>query len=106
MVGTEAGGALKNVVAVAAGIARAMGLGDNALAALATRGLAEMTRVAVRLGADIGLRCHGCGRRPSGSAQHHPCGRPQKRVGPRCGVFVHPAVLNQNKGDKLLCRDF
>ena len=52
VVGTEAGGALKNVVAVAAGIARAMGLGDNALAALATRGLAEMTRVAVRLGAD------------------------------------------------------
>ena len=52
VVGAEAGGALKNVVAVAAGIARAMGLGDNALAALATRGLAEMTRVAVRLGAD------------------------------------------------------
>ena len=52
VVGTEAGGALKNVVAVAAGIARAMGLGDNALAALATRGLAEMTRVSVRLGAD------------------------------------------------------
>lgn len=48
--GMELGGALKNVFAIAAGICRGMGLGDNALAALVTRGLAEMTRLGVALG--------------------------------------------------------
>ena len=42
--GVELGGALKNVLALAGGICIGLGLGDNALAALMTRGLAEMTR--------------------------------------------------------------
>lgn len=51
-VGVELGGALKNVVGLAAGIAAGLGLGDNAMAALMTRGLAEMTRLGVAMGAD------------------------------------------------------
>jgi glycerol-3-phosphate dehydrogenase (NAD(P)+) len=50
--GVEIGGALKNVMAVATGIAEGLGLGFNARAALITRGLAEMTRLGVKLGAD------------------------------------------------------
>jgi len=50
--GVELGGALKNVMAVATGIAEGLGLGFNARAALVTRGLAEMTRLGVALGAD------------------------------------------------------
>ncbi|MBE3075722.1 MAG: NAD(P)H-dependent glycerol-3-phosphate dehydrogenase, partial [Actinobacteria bacterium] len=52
--GVELGGALKNVMAVATGIAEGLGLGFNARAALITRGLAEMTRLGVALGADAG----------------------------------------------------
>ncbi len=51
-VGVEVGGAVKNVLAIATGIADGMGLGLNARAALVTRGLAEMTRLGVALGAD------------------------------------------------------
>lgn len=51
LVGVELGGALKNVMAVATGIAEGMGLGNNSRAALITRGLAEMTRLGVALGA-------------------------------------------------------
>lgn len=50
--GVELGGALKNVMAVATGIADGLGLGYNARAALITRGLAEMTRLGTALGAD------------------------------------------------------
>jgi len=49
--GAELGGALKNVVAIAAGVVMGAGLGDSARAALMTRGYAEMTRLALRLGA-------------------------------------------------------
>ena len=49
--GAELGGALKNVVAIAAGVVIGAGLGDSARAALMTRGFAEMTRLAVALGA-------------------------------------------------------
>jgi glycerol-3-phosphate dehydrogenase (NAD(P)+) len=52
VVGVEAGGALKNVMAIATGIADGLGLGENARAALVTRGLAEMTRLAVALGGE------------------------------------------------------
>jgi glycerol-3-phosphate dehydrogenase (NAD(P)+) len=52
VVGVELGGALKNVMAVATGIAEGLGLGFNARAALITRGLAEMTRLGVALGAE------------------------------------------------------
>jgi glycerol-3-phosphate dehydrogenase (NAD(P)+) len=51
-VGVEVGGAVKNVLAIATGIADGMGLGQNARAALITRGLAEMTRLGVALGAE------------------------------------------------------
>jgi glycerol-3-phosphate dehydrogenase (NAD(P)+) len=50
VVGVEIGGALKNVMAIAAGICDGLQLGHNARAALITRGLAEMTRLGVRLG--------------------------------------------------------
>lgn len=50
VVGVEVGGALKNVIAIATGIADGLGLGENARAALITRGLAEITRLAVALG--------------------------------------------------------
>ena len=51
VVGVELGGSLKNVMAVAAGIVEGVGLGFNSRAALITRGLAEMTRLGVALGA-------------------------------------------------------
>lgn len=50
VVGVEIGGALKNVIAIAAGVVEGLGLGHNALAALITRGLAEVTRVACAAG--------------------------------------------------------
>jgi glycerol-3-phosphate dehydrogenase (NAD(P)+) len=50
VVGCELGGAIKNIVAIAAGIVDTMGFGDNAMAALMTRGLAELTRLGTRLG--------------------------------------------------------
>ena len=71
VVGVEIGGALKNVIAIAAGVVEGMGLGPNAQAALVTRGLAEITRLASALGGkretlsglaglgDLVLTCHG-----------------------------------------------
>ena len=50
VVGIEIGGALKNVIAIAAGVVEGLGLGHNALAALITRGLAEITRLACAAG--------------------------------------------------------
>ncbi len=52
IIGVELGGALKNIVAIAAGVCDGLDLGDNALAALMTRGLAEMSRLGVAMGAD------------------------------------------------------
>ena len=54
VVGVELGGALKNIIALAAGMCDGAGLGQNARAGLITRGLAEVTRLAVTLGADPG----------------------------------------------------
>jgi glycerol-3-phosphate dehydrogenase (NAD(P)+) len=50
VVGVELGGALKNVIAIAAGVCDGLGLGHNTIAALITRGLAEITRLAVACG--------------------------------------------------------
>ncbi len=50
LIGVELGGAYKNVVAIGAGICHGLKLGHNAIAALITRGLAEMTRLAVKMG--------------------------------------------------------
>lgn len=70
-VGVELGAALKNVIAIAAGVCAGLGLGGNTLAALVTRGLAEITRLAVAAGGqartlaglaglgDLVLTCHG-----------------------------------------------
>lgn len=52
IVGVELGGALKNVIAIAAGAVDALGFGDNAKSAIVTRGLAEITRLGVAAGAD------------------------------------------------------
>ena len=52
VIGCEVAGALKNVMAIAAGMADGMGFGDNTKAALLTRGLAELTRLGVALGGD------------------------------------------------------
>ena len=51
MIGAELGGALKNVIAIACGMVEGAGLGASARAALMTRGFAEMTRLAVAMGA-------------------------------------------------------
>jgi len=52
LIGVEIGGSVKNVMALAAGMADGLGLGDNAKAALVTRGLAEITRLGLAMGAD------------------------------------------------------
>lgn len=52
VVGVEIGGAVKNVIALAVGMAKGMGMGDNTMASLLTRGLAETARFGIRLGAD------------------------------------------------------
>ena len=71
VLGVELGGALKNVIAIAAGASVGLGLGHNATAALVTRGLAEMTRLCVKCGGealtlsglsglgDLALTCYG-----------------------------------------------
>ncbi len=53
IIGVEIGGALKNVIALAAGIADGLGYGDNTKAALITRGMAEITRLALAMGAHM-----------------------------------------------------
>ena len=52
IVGVQMGGVVKNIIAIAAGVSDGLSLGQNARAALITRGLAEMTRLAVRMGGD------------------------------------------------------
>ena len=54
--GVEVGGAIKNVLAIAAGACDGLGFGHNARAALITRGLAEITRLAVALGGAAATR--------------------------------------------------
>ncbi|CAN5635148.1 NAD(P)H-dependent glycerol-3-phosphate dehydrogenase [soil metagenome] len=53
VVGTELGGSVKNVIAIAAGMVAGLGFGSNTIAALITRGLAEMTRLALKEGAKL-----------------------------------------------------
>lgn len=52
VIGVELGGSLKNVIAIASGFAHTMGLGDNCLGSLLTRGMAEVVRVSINLGAN------------------------------------------------------
>ena len=53
MLGVELGGALKNIIALGAGVSDGMGFGDNAKAAMMTRGITEMTRLGLAMGADM-----------------------------------------------------
>ncbi|WP_116997137.1 NAD(P)H-dependent glycerol-3-phosphate dehydrogenase [Desertimonas flava] len=53
VIGCELGGALKNVVAIASGIAQGLGVGDNTRAMVMTRGLAELTRLGVAMGGEL-----------------------------------------------------
>ena len=53
VIGVELGGSLKNVIAIASGFASSMGLGDNLRGSLLTRGMAEMARIAIALGAKV-----------------------------------------------------
>ena len=53
VVGTEISGAVKNVIALAVGMAEGLGMGDNSKASIITRGLAETTRLGLALGADV-----------------------------------------------------
>ena len=53
VIGCEIGGALKNVIAIAAGIGEGLGVGDNTRAAVITRGLAELARLGVAMGAEM-----------------------------------------------------
>ena len=52
VIGCELGGALKNVVAIACGIAQGLGVGDNTRAMVMTRGLSELTRLGVAMGGE------------------------------------------------------
>lgn len=54
IIGVELGGSLKNIIALGAGISDGMGFGDNAKAAMMTRGITEMCRLGVAMGADAG----------------------------------------------------
>ena len=54
VVGCEVGGVVKNIIAIAAGMAEGMGFGDNTRATIITRGLAEMTRLGMAMGAQAG----------------------------------------------------
>ena len=90
IVGVEVGGAVKNVLAIATGLCDGLGLGLNARAALITRGLAEMTRLGVALGARR-RHLHGpVGPGRPGAHRHRrpepqPPGRPAAGAGPaRC----------------------
>ena len=88
VIGVELGGALKNVIAIAAGISAGVGLGYNSTAALITRGIAEITRLAVACGArretlaglsgvgDLVLTC-------TGSLSRNRTRRPGARPGPQ-----------------------
>jgi glycerol-3-phosphate dehydrogenase (NAD(P)+) len=94
MVGAQLGGALKNVVAIACGMVEGAGLGASARAALMTRGFAEMTRVAVAMGAraetlaglsglgDLSLTCN------SGQSRNFALGRALGAGQPRPGGTV------------------
>ena len=94
--GVELGGALKNVMAIAAGVADGLGLGHNSRAALITRGLAEISRLAVRKAAnpltlaglaglgDLVLTCTGDLSRNRPSASASAAGRRCARCSPAC----------------------
>src|SRR5262249_54136762 len=92
VLGVELAGAMKNVIAIAAGTCEGLGLGSNSLAALITRGLAEMSRLATALGAraetlsglaglgDLVLTCTGSLSRNRGVGIELAKGRPLREI--------------------------
>ena len=88
VVGLELGGAIKNVIAIAAGMCSGLNLGDNAIAAVATRGIAEIKRLGVKMGAhpetfsglagfgDVVVTCCGRGSRNRGIGEEIGRGKP------------------------------
>lgn len=85
LIGVELAGALKNVIAIAAGISDGLGFGDNAKAALMTRGLVEMTRFGVRFGAEAATFSGLAGMGDLITTCVSPFGR-NRRVGERLGA--------------------
>src|SRR5262249_9407315 len=90
VVGVEIGGAVKNVIALAAGVSDGLGFGHNSRAALITRGVAELTRLATRLGAPSGRRApDGLGafwrRGPDPHLYGGSIAQPTRRTAPRPG---------------------
>lgn len=93
IVGVELGGSLKNIIAIAAGIADGLGMGDNTRGALVTRGLAEMTRLGLAMGArgETFAGLSGLGDLVTTCASHHSRNR---HVGERIGRGEKlPAIL-------------
>ena len=84
LIGVELAAALKNVIAIAAGISDGLGFGDNAKSALMTRGLVEMTRFGVRFGAEAGTFTGLAGMGDLITTCVSPFGR-NRRVGERLG---------------------
>ena len=70
VIGAEVGGACKNVIALACGMAAGVGLGENTAAAIITRGLAEIMRLGIALGAKPATHGRACRRRRSGGDLH------------------------------------
>ena len=101
--GVELGGALKNILGIAAGICDGLGFGDNAKAALLTRGLVEITRFAVEPGGAAGdVRGPGGRRRPDHDLlqpiRPQPCRRRADRPGRAAGQPCSPGWSTSPKG--------
>ncbi len=110
LIGVELGGALKNVIAIAAGICSGLGLGHNSVAALITRGLAEITRLAVACGAksqtmaglagmgDLVLTCTGGLSRNRSVGEALGQGQPLEQIIAGMHGMVAEGVLTTNAG--------
>ena len=101
-IGAQLGGAAKNVIAIAAGAVMGAGLGENARAALVTRGLSELCRLAIALGGRA-RNGHGIIRPGRSPADLHRAFKPEFQPGPRAGPRGKPAqhsrqALNGNRG--------
>ncbi len=116
VIGVELGGALKNVIAIAAGIAVGIGLGHNSTAALITRGIAEITRLAVACGArhetlaglsgvgDLVLTCTGSLSRNRTVGEQLGQGRKLPDILESLGGKVAEGVLTTRAALGLACR--
>jgi glycerol-3-phosphate dehydrogenase (NAD(P)+) len=97
LIGVELCGAAKNVIALAAGAVDGLGLGDNAKAALMTRGLAEMTRLGLACGARAGTFAGLAGMGDLIATCWHPHGR-NRRAGELIGRGVTPEQAREQIG--------